>query len=308
MKALLLLFTLSLLWGSSFLWTKQLLLYFDAYTLVFLRCAFGWLALFPFWFLVKEKAKFRITLPFIVTLSLGAAIPWTIVSIALTSLDTGVVGVLNAATPVIGILLVIWLLKEVPSRQQIVGVILGFIAVSVLLLLSGQAENTQFSLPHAFLMLLATTCYALNSILVKKLFPMITAIQLGLWTLGIAAVLNGIVSFIKQPSAILQLNELSILFPLIILGCLSSGLGYLLFYHLVISASPIFALLTTFIIPFITLILGIWILDEPLHNGIKIGLPLMISSLLIMSIRIPIGTKDTKLKKNPHKSNLSKDI
>lgn len=288
MKALALLLTLSILWGSSFLWMKQLLLYFDAYTLVFLRCTFGWLALFPFWFLSKEKTKFRITLPFILTLSLGAAIPWTFVSVALTSLDTGVVGILNAATPVIGIILVMWLLKEKPRKQQLVGVLVGFTAVSVLLLLSGQAENTQFSLPHALLMLLATTCYAMNSIFVKKLFPAITAIQLGLWTLGIAAVFNGIISFIKQPSAILQLNEVSILIPLIILGCFSSGLGYLLFYHLVISASPIFALLTTFIIPFITLILGIGILDEPFHLGIKIGLPLMIISLIIMSARIPL--------------------
>lgn len=296
MKPLLLLVTLSFLWGSSFLWTKELLIYFDAYTLVFLRCTLGWLALFPFWFLTKEKTEFRITLPFILTLSLGAAIPWTIVSLALTSLDTSVVGVLNAATPVIGILLVIWILKEIPSRQQIAGVIVGFIAVAVLLLLSGQAENAQFSFPHAFLMLLATTCYALNSILVKKLFPLITAIQLGLWTLGIAAVFNGIISFIKQPSALLQLNEISILIPLIILGCFSSGLGYLLFYHLVISASPVFALLTTFIIPFITLILGIWILGEPFQPGIKIGLPLMLFSLIIMSARIPLRTKGATLK------------
>lgn len=288
MKSLALLLTLSVLWGSSFLWVKQLLLYFDAYTLVFLRCTFGWLALFPFWFLAKEKTKFRITVPFILTLSLGAAIPWTLVSIALTSLDTGIVGILNAATPVIGIILVMWLLKEKPRRQQLVGVLLGFAAVSVLLLLSGHAENTQFSLPHALLMLLATTCYALNSILVKKLFPAITAIQLGLWTLGIAAVFNGVISFIIQPSAILQLNEVSVLIPLVILGCLSSGLGYLLFYHLVISASPVFALLTTFIIPFITLILGIGILGEPLHLGIKIGLPLMVISLIIMSARVPL--------------------
>ncbi|WP_330948750.1 DMT family transporter [Virgibacillus sp. MG-45] len=284
MKAILLLLVLSLLWGSSFLWTKQLLVYFDPITVVFLRCLFGFVALFPFWLRSKHKTKFRVNLLFIFIVSLGAAIPWSIVSISLTALDTGVAGILNATTPMLGLLLSIWVLREKPTGNQYAGILIGFFAVLSLLLFSGQATNAEFSIAHAILMLIATSCYALNSILVKKYFPTISALQLGMWTLGVAALLNGIISVIQQPAAILHVNTFPVIASLVVLGCLGSGLGYVLFYHLVISASPIFALLTTFIIPFITIFLGIFILDEPFHLGIGIGLPLIITSLFVVSM------------------------
>lgn len=46
-------------------------------------------------------------------------------------------------------------------------------------------------------------------------------------------------------------------------------------------------------IPFITIILGIFILDEPFHLGIQIGLPLMIISLFAMGTR---GSMERKVK------------
>ncbi|WP_246569946.1 DMT family transporter [Lentibacillus saliphilus] len=267
------------------MWTKQLLVYFDPTTVVFLRCLFGLVALFPFWLRSKHKIKFRVNLLFLIIVALGAAIPWSIVSISLTELDTGVAGILNATTPMLGLLLSIWVLRDKPTGYQYVGILIGFLAVLSLLLFSGQASNAEFSYVHAMLMLIATSCYALNSILVKKYFPTVTALQLGMWTLGVAAFLNGIISAFQQPLALLHLNTLPVIGSLFVLGCLGSGLGYVLFYHLVISASPIFALLTTFIIPFITIFLGIFILDEPFHLGIGVGLPLIITSLFVMTIK-----------------------
>ncbi|WP_047983529.1 DMT family transporter [Ornithinibacillus californiensis] len=285
MKALLVLLTLSLLWGSSFLWTKQLLVYFEPATLVFFRCIFGLIALVPFWLRSKGKIQFRVTIWFLLIISLAAAIPWTIVSISLTSLDTSIAGILNATTPVLGLLLSVWILHDKPNRNQVVGIIIGLLAVLSLLLFSGQASNAEFSFIHALLVLVATSCYALNSILVKKFYPTITALQLGMWTLGIAAVCNGIVSVVQQPQAILALGDPEVWGSLIVLGCLGSGLAYVLFYYLVMTASPVFALLTTFIIPFITILLGVSILGEPFHLGIRIGLPLMIVSLIVMNIK-----------------------
>ena len=39
--------------------------------------------------------------------------------------------------------------------------------------------------------------------------------------------------------------------------------------------------MVTFIVPFVSITLGVLFLDEPLHIGIAIGLPLMIVSLVV---------------------------
>ena len=55
MRPVLYLLFLSVLWGSSFLWTKELLDYFKPTTIVFLRCLFGIVALIPF--LLRSKNR-----------------------------------------------------------------------------------------------------------------------------------------------------------------------------------------------------------------------------------------------------------
>ncbi|MFD6208121.1 EamA family transporter [Peribacillus sp. NPDC060253] len=51
------LFLLSLLWGSTFYFTKLLLLDFLPVSLVFYRCLFGMMALLPFFVMEKIKKK-----------------------------------------------------------------------------------------------------------------------------------------------------------------------------------------------------------------------------------------------------------
>ena len=134
------------------------------------------------------------------------------------------------------------------------------------------------------LMFGVTSCYALNSILINKYFSEIPPLHLGFWTLAVGVALNGPISFIIEPKALLHIATLDVLLPLLVLGCLSSGLGYVIFYLIISSSGPLLALMVTFIVPFVSITLGFIFLDEPLHIGIAIGLPLIILSLILMNL------------------------
>jgi drug/metabolite transporter (DMT)-like permease len=84
MKPFIALLILSVLWVSSFLWTKELLLLFESPTIVFFRSVFGLAALVPFvWIQKKHLAKKQqVSLYFLLVVALGAAIPWTILGFA----------------------------------------------------------------------------------------------------------------------------------------------------------------------------------------------------------------------------------
>lgn len=284
MKPILYLLFLSLLCGSSFLWTKELLDYFEPTTIVFLRCLFGLVALIPFLLLSKNRLSFKVSPVFLLVVALAGAIPWNFMGFALQGIDSGLSGILNATTPLLAVLFTVFLLKVKPLRNQVYSLIIGFIAVVSLLAFSGHAIGSEFSLLHALLMFGATSSYALNSIFIGKNYADIQPLHLCFWTLAISIVINGPVSLILEPKAFLHLGSVEVFLPLLVLGSLSSGLGYVIFYIIVSTSGPLLAVMVTFIVPFVSIALGVIFLNEPLHIGIAIGLPLMVLSLLLMNI------------------------
>lgn len=283
-KSIIYLLVLSLLWGSSFLWTKELLDHFEPPTIVFLRCLFGLVVLFPFILLKRNRIQLKIRPFLIFVLALGAAIPWNIMSFSLQGIDTSLSGILNATTPLFALIFSILILKTKPSWNQTTSLLIGFLAVIVLIFFSGQASGSEFSIFHTLLMFAVTMSYALNSIWIKKFYTNIPAVLLGFWTLLISAVFNGFLSIFMDPRAYMHLGTWETILPLLILGSLSSGLGYVIYYQIVSSGGPLLASMVTFIIPFITIVLGIFFLQESFHLGIAIGLPLMIVSLLLINM------------------------
>ncbi|WP_438312028.1 DMT family transporter [Sporosarcina sp. FA9] len=284
MKPILYLLFLSLLWGSSFLWTKELLDHFSPTTIVFLRSLFGVLTLVPFLLLSKNRLSFKVSPFFLLVVALAGAIPWNFMGFALKGIDSGLSGILNATTPLFAVVYTIILIKIKPLRNQIASLVVGFIAVLTLFIFSGQAPGSQFSAIHALLMFGATSGYALNSILVNKYFSDIPPLHLGFWTLAVGVLLNGPISLIIEPKALIQIGTKDVLLPLLVLGCLSSGLGYVIFYLIISTSGPILATMVTFIVPFVSITLGFLFLDEPLQIGIAIGLPLIILSLVLMNL------------------------
>lgn len=277
------LIVLSVLWGSSFFWIKGLLDVLQPSSIVFIRCIFGVLILIPFVWRMPGTFNWRPGWKFIGIVSLGAAIPWTVLAIALQGIDTTISGVLNATTPLFAVFFSFLIFHMKPLRSQLVSLLLGFMAVVILLVTSSGLSHEGFSVGHALLMLFVTACYALNSIGVGRYYRQIPSVVLGFWTMFVSLIVNGIISLFVQPSALFALTDISVLGSLLVLGCLCSGLGYVMFYWITSNGGPLVALMVTFMAPFVTILLGVLLLDEPLHWGIGAGLVMMIFSLISMN-------------------------
>lgn len=286
MKSIVYLLVLSLLWGSSFFWTKGLLDFFQPSTIVFLRCLFGLIALIPFVILSKERFNWKVSPLFLLVVALAAAIPWNFVGFSLKGIDSSLSGILNATTPLLAVILTIILLKEKPLRNQLFSLVIGFCAVVALLIFSGNAVGAEFSILHALLMFVATTSHALNSIYINKKYLHVPPLQIAFWTLAVAVMMNAPIVLITEPDFVFRLWNIQALVPLLILGCLCSGLAYAIYYLIISLSGPLLAMMVTFMIPFVSITLGVIFLKEPLHIGIAIGLPLMMISLILMNIHL----------------------
>ncbi|WP_226035191.1 EamA family transporter [Aquibacillus saliphilus] len=91
----------------------------------------------------------------------------------------------------------------------------------------------------------------------------------------------------------MKVAEPSIFFPLLILGGFSSGLGYVIFYRLVSTGGAVFGSFLTFLIPFVSVLLGVLVLKEPFGFTFLIGFILVLISLLLMNWQVLMKRKQT---------------
>lgn len=274
------LLSLSLLWGSTFYLTKMLLPDFHPVSIVFFRCLFGGLALLPFFIWQKRKGEFsRIGLLIFISL-ISAGVPWTFMSISMGGLDTTVSSVLNATGPIFGILLSSLFFKVKVSRQEILSVLIGFTGIAIAFLI-GSKEAIDFQLCSAMLLLFSVNMYALSAVLAGKYLKDYSVVTISFAAMAVGTVFTSFFMLSIEPMSYQGLFDSRNLLLFGILGIFNSGLGNILFYYLVKKGGAIFALLITYLMPFTTLILGVFLLQEPLGGGTIIALFFVLGGLYL---------------------------
>lgn len=276
-----LLLLLSLLWGSSFLFTKILVEDLHPVSLIFIRCLFGLVMLAPILYFKRISIKRKLTFTFVSSLSLAAGIPWMLMAFSLVSLHSSVSGILNSFTSIFTFVLSLIFLKVKPLANQLVSLVLGMIALIILFLDTLQVDA--FGFFSVGLMLTCTLCYATNSIIAGRFFQGISPFVLGFYTLLFGMIINGIPTIFIQPEVFLLLGSWDILIPVAILGFLSSGLGYVIFYQLIENGGPVYATFVTFLIPFVSVLLGVVVLNEPFRVYMIIGGVMIFFALVAMN-------------------------
>jgi len=183
------LFVLSLLWGSTFYFTKLLLPDFHAVSIVFYRCLFGGLVLLPFVLLKKKKTDFKNKGALIGITLLSAGVPWVFMSFSQKGLDTTISAVINATGPIFGVLFSVFLLKQKVHRQELLGVAIGFIGI-VLSFVFG--FSGQFQVMSAIFLLVAVSFYTLSSILTGKFLSSVSVYTLSFVSMAVGSIYSGI--------------------------------------------------------------------------------------------------------------------
>lgn len=271
---------LSAIWGSSFLFMAIGLDAFHPGLVTLLRVSFG--AVFMFGVSRARHTSIpREDWPTLATLAvIWIAIPMTLFPIAQQWIDSGVAGMLNGATPILTAVVAALILRQLPGRRQLAGLLIGFTGVIAIALPSAGSRPT--AAIGVLLVLVATLCYAFASNIVAPL-------QQRHGSLAIMARLQWLGAILVLPFGLYGAASSSFawpsLFATMAVGILGTGLAFVMMSNLIGRVGPTRATFITYVIPVVALILGVVFRNEVIAPVAIAGVGLVIIGAALASRR-----------------------
>lgn len=284
------LFTLAIVWGSSFILIKKGLVGLTPLQLGSLRTVISSL----FIFMIGYKSLKTILNPqwkwVILSGFIGTFLPAFLFAFAETEVDSGIVSILNALVPLNATLIGLAIFKIASTKTQIFGVILGFIGASMLIFISMELNPDQNYL-YAGFVVLATVMYGFNVNIIKHYLQEVKPIAIATGNF-IAIVIPALIVLIFSGFFTAQTFEQQSIYSSIgfvaILAVFGTVMAKIIFNNLIQISSPVFASSVTYLMPLVALLWG-------LFDGELFGLDQGLASLLILG---GIYLVNKKAKKN----------
>ena len=254
---------LTILWGCSYFFMKAGMEVYSPLQMAGMRIAFAGIILMPWslWHLTKvPKNKIGILM---VSGFLGNGIPAILFCLALKGLDTNLGGILNALTPLWVLLVGVVFFNRKTNLQKTLGVLCGFAGILLLFLAKGNINlhNVELSL----YIVAATMMYGININIVDTYLREVPSLYIGtVSTFGIGVAYTALLwigidnDYGQAAFSAIQWNERHVWFA-VALGVLNTALSNVLFYQLVKISSASFASMVTYVMPFVTIILALFI-------------------------------------------------
>ena len=274
---------LGVIWGSTFLVIEIALRGITPFWLASARIVFASALVGLFW-LIKGARLFSAPVSpgtwvlLIVTGNLSTAVPFLLVSWGQQYVTSGFTGVSMASVALMVLPLAHFLVPgEHLSWRKALGFVVGFAGVVVLI--GGQAfESTgnEDEIWGRLACLSAAACYAISSVMLRKLPPAdpvgLTAVTL---LIGLAPVLAVALTFEGPPPAV----DAPTFWALAILGLIPTAGAFLLRIMVVLSAGPTFMSVTNYQVPIWSVIMGWLVLSEPLPPSLIWALLLILGGV-----------------------------
>jgi len=280
---------LALLWGGAFVFIGVAVKHVHPLTYVWLRLTIAAGAMLLF---MKVKGQ-PLGLPrsvwgsMLLLAFLNNALPFTLFGWGQTHIASGLAAILNATTPIWGVIVAHLLTHdERMTPRKVAGVLLGFGGVATMIgpsLLANIGSGAVAQLAC----ITASLCYALAAVWARRfkgmgLSPM--SVTTGQLTAGAAMML---------PVALIFDQPWTQPFPPLIawgaiaaLALMCTAFGYVLYFRLIDSAGATNALLVTLLVPPVAILLGAVLLNETLAPQDFIGLALIALGLAAIDGRL----------------------
>jgi drug/metabolite transporter (DMT)-like permease len=283
----LLLVALSVLWGGSFLFVKIAVAEIPPLVLVLARVALAAAILH----IVLRLSGLSLNLGRPVWLSffgmgvLNNLIPFSLIFWGQAQIQVGLASILNATTPLFGVIAAHLLTQEEKATpQKIAGVLAGIGGVAILMgpdAISGLGSNLMPQLAC----LGAAVSYAVSSVYGRRfrtLPPLVTATgQLSATTLMMMPVVA-----IFSPPWHLPMPSAPVIWSVIGLATVSTALAYAIFFHIMKTAGGSNVNLVTFLIPPSAILMGAILLEEALLPRHFAGMAAIFIGLALIDGRV----------------------
>ncbi|HEY0626778.1 MAG TPA: DMT family transporter [Allosphingosinicella sp.] len=269
---------LSIIWGGSFFFIEVAVGSVKPITLVLIRVSLAALALWLF-LLARRQA---LALPngavsaFLILALLNNVLPFILFAWGQTQIASGLASILNATTPIWGVVVAhIFTKDERMTPAKVAGVLLGFGGVAVMIGADFLREiGTEVWAQIACL--IATLCYALAGVFGRRFKAMgVPPVMVATGQLTAAALVTlPLVLLFEQPwQSTAPTGEAWA--SLVALALVCTAFAYILFFRLIASAGATNSLLVTFLIPITAILLGSAMLGEVLETRHFIGMALI---------------------------------
>ena len=286
---------LSAIWGSAFFAIKIAVFSINPISVVTIRLIIASFILFIIFKYKGYSFNFSIKTYFYIFLIalFGNCIPFFLISWSEIYIDSNLAGLLLSVAPLFAIIFSHFLTKDDKFNfLKLLATFFGFIGVIILIgfenLISLLSNNYLLIIPK-LAVIVAAFGYVISSIFAYNL-KKIDNIPLTTLVLIFA-------SFISLPFMILyeynnfQFPELKSLIAVIYLGIMPTAVAYLLRFHIISVAGPVFLSYVAYLIPIFAIIWGVLILDEMINNN-------AIIAMIFIFIGIYLGQKGSSVKRD----------
>jgi drug/metabolite transporter (DMT)-like permease len=271
-----------LIWGVPYLMIRVAVRELAPVTLVFFRTAIGAALLVPF---AARRRDLRPLLerwwPLLAYTVIEVVIPWVLLAHAETKLTSSLTGLLIAAVPLVGAVVVALTgTRERQGRRRWLGLLVGIGGVAALVGLDvGQVDALAVVEVGG-----VAVCYALGPIILSRRLYDVPALGVVAGSLLIAAVMYAPFAALRWPSAMPSAHVVESVLGLAIV---CTALAFLVFFALIAEVGPVRATVITYVNPAVAAVLGVTILSEHLGAGMLVGFALILAGSVLATGRGP---------------------
>ena len=283
------LFGLSAIWGSSFMFIKIAVRDIAPSTALLGRVGLATLALLVV-SLLRSPARETVAavrtylLPLIVVGIVNTALPVYLVFWAETRLDSGTTAVLQAMAPLdTALLAFLFVHAERVRGQRLFGLVVGFAGVALLVgtLPSGSIVAGLAVVTSAF-------CYAAAGLYAGLRLGSVPTLTVALGTLAIATLVLLPAGILQRPTEMPGWKSIA---SVIVLGLVGTAFAYLIYYALIAGAGASRAILTTYLVPPLALMYGVVFLGEELTPNAVGALALILAGVALGTGSVMLGRR-----------------
>jgi drug/metabolite transporter (DMT)-like permease len=270
------------IWGVPYLMIRVAVRELAPVTLVFLRTALGALLLLPF---AAARGELRPLLarwwPLVAYTAVEVGIPWVLLARAETRLSSSLTGLLIAAVPLVGAVVVgLTGTRERQGRRRWLGLLVGIAGVAALVGL----DVSQIDAVAVAEIGCVAVCYAVGPIILARRLGDAPALGVVAASLLLAAVAYAPFAAFRWPSSMPSAHVVE---SVLGLAVICTALAFLVFFALIAEVGPVRATVITYVNPAVAAVLGVAILSERLTAGMLAGFALILVGCVLATGRAP---------------------
>ena len=271
------------LWGTSFLIIAISVRTIDPVSIVFYRLVLGALvlALVVYARGLSIPRDLRVWSGFLLLAIVGNGLPFFLITWGQQTVASGVAGMIMAIMPLMTMIFAHYFVAgETLNRYKLIGFLLGITGVVVLLGPVFEGGGREFW--SGLAIFTAATCYAVNSILIKRLprfSPMVGAC--GVLVMASLVMLPFWLLLAPENNNISQDSMMALIW----LGIGPTGIATIILFSVIDRAGPTFLSTINYLIPVVAFFSGAWLLAEPVSWQHFAALGMILSGIAITRIK-----------------------